>query len=125
MNDEPAWIGGGVADPIDDSPFPGVRRRTSRSEKATIASYVFEAGAVFPTHRHDEEQITVIQSGEVEFSVNGEAHRLQSGQTFVVAPDVEHGLRAGPSGASFLAIVVPPRARADAYQLTQAPTPAS
>jgi quercetin dioxygenase-like cupin family protein len=125
MTSELAWIGGGVAAPVSDSPFPGVRRRTSRSEKATIASYVFEADAVFPTHRHDEEQITVIQSGEVEFNVNGETHRLQTGQTFVVAPKVEHGLRAGPDGASFLAIVVPPRARADAYQLMQPPTAAS
>ncbi|MFZ0386834.1 MAG: cupin domain-containing protein [Solirubrobacteraceae bacterium] len=124
MTSELAWIGGEVAGSVDDGPFPGVRRRTSRSEKATIASYVFGAGAVFPTHRHDQEQITVILSGEVEFNINGDAHRLQAGQTFVVAPDVEHGLRAGPSGASFLAIVVPPRARADAYELTQPPTAA-
>jgi quercetin dioxygenase-like cupin family protein len=98
-----------------EDPFPGVRRRSFHSAQSTVAAYAFEPGAAFPLHRHDEEQITVIHEGEVEFEVAGERHVLGAGHTYVVAAGVQHGLRAGPSGARFLAVVVPRRARTDAY----------
>lgn len=109
---------GGVTEAASDAPFPGVTRSSFRSAKATLAIYAFEPGAEFPLHRHGEEQITVVCEGEVEFVVAGERHRLVAGQTYVVQPNVEHGLRAGPGGARFLAIVVPPRQRTDAYTIT-------
>jgi quercetin dioxygenase-like cupin family protein len=110
-------VSGSVDRSAPDEPFPGVRRRSFRSEQATIAVYDFDPGAEFPQHRHDEEQITVIHEGEVEFEVAGELHVLGPGQSYVVAGGVQHGLRAGMSGARFLAVVVPARARADAYTL--------
>lgn len=109
---------GNVTEASRDSPFPGVTRTSYQSAKATMATYAFEPGAEFPLHRHDEEQITVVCEGDVEFVVAGERHRLVAGETYVVQPDVEHGLRAGPEGARFLAIVVPPRSRTDAYTIT-------
>ena len=108
----------GLPEPTEQQPFPGVRRRSFESTQATLASYVMEPGAGFPLHRHPEEQITVICDGDAEFTVDGERHRLTAGQTFVVPPHVEHGLRAGPSGARLIAVVVPRRASADAYTLS-------
>ena len=55
--------------------------------------------------------------GTVVFTVKGERHELGPGETYVVAPEVEHGLRAGPTGARFLAIIVPRRVDSDAYEI--------
>jgi quercetin dioxygenase-like cupin family protein len=75
--------------------------------------------AVFPRHRHSQEQITLIQRGEVRFTVGNIDHRLRAGGWSVVPPDVEHGLEAGEEGAEVLAIVIPPRDRESPYTMVQ------
>jgi quercetin dioxygenase-like cupin family protein len=112
----PAVRGAGP-EPALEHPFPGVTRRTNQSERATVSAYAFEPGAEFPIHTHPEEQITVVLAGTVEFEVEGERHALGPGETYVVAGNLEHGLRAGPEGARFLAVVVPRRSGSDAYEI--------
>jgi quercetin dioxygenase-like cupin family protein len=101
-----------------EEPFPGVVRRGFSSEHATVNRYRFAPGASFPTHRHPQEQITVIEEGEVELTTAEGDRRLSAGDWTVFAGDAEHGLRAGDSGAVILAIIVPRRDRADAYTVT-------
>jgi quercetin dioxygenase-like cupin family protein len=110
-------VAGLGAEPAVEHPFPGVTRRTNHTEKATVSAYAFEPGAEFPIHTHPEEQITVVLTGTVVFTVEGAEHALGPGETYVVLPDLEHGLRAGPEGARFLAVVVPRRAGSDAYAI--------
>jgi quercetin dioxygenase-like cupin family protein len=98
-----------------DEPWPGVRRCSFDSEHATITRYEFDPGAEFPLHSHPQEQITIVQEGEVEFTVGGEVSHLGPGDWSVVPPDVPHGLRAGDGGARFLAMIVPRRESAHAY----------
>ncbi|MEA2289244.1 MAG: hypothetical protein QOD55_1241 [Solirubrobacteraceae bacterium] len=100
-----------------EEPYPGVRRSAFSSERATVTTYWFQPGARFPIHRHPEEQITLIEEGDVEFTVGGEVHALSAGAWSVVAGDVEHGIRAGEHGARFVAIVSPARPRNDAYSV--------
>ena len=105
--------------PVDE-PWPGVRRCAFDTQHATITRYEFEAGAEFPLHNHPQEQITLVQEGEVEFTVDGDVKRLGPGDWSVVPPDVPHGLRAGAGGARFLAIVVPKRDSPHAYNVVEA-----
>jgi quercetin dioxygenase-like cupin family protein len=98
-----------------DEPWPGVRRRSFDAAGATVTRYEFEPGAVFPTHRHPQEQITLVEEGSVRFTVDGVPETLVAGDWSVVAPDLEHGMQAGADGARFVAIVVPRRADRDAY----------
>jgi quercetin dioxygenase-like cupin family protein len=98
-----------------DQVYEGVARRSFSSERATVTSYTFLPGAEFPLHRHPQEQITLIQAGEVEMTVGEKVDRLGAGEWSVVEPDVEHGITAGPEGAAVVAIVVPRRESADAY----------
>jgi quercetin dioxygenase-like cupin family protein len=115
-----------AAEPVDgsfealpvDQPWPGVRRRSFDTERATVTAYEFEPDARFPIHSHPQEQITLVQQGEVDFSVGGQVKRLGPGDWSVVPPGVEHGLRAGDSGAQFLAIIVPRRESPNAYTLS-------
>ncbi|HEY4278546.1 MAG TPA: cupin domain-containing protein [Conexibacter sp.] len=102
-----------------DEPYAGIRRRSFDSEHATVAEYVFQPGAQFPLHHHPQEQITVIEHGEIELLVAGEARALSAGDWAVVAADVEHGIRAGANGARFVATIVPRRERIDAYTVTR------
>jgi quercetin dioxygenase-like cupin family protein len=103
---------------MSEEPFPGVVRRGFSSEHATVNRYSFAPGAAFPTHRHPQEQITVILEGDMELSTADGVERLSAGDWTVFAGDVEHGLRAGDGGATIIAIIVPRRERADAYTVT-------
>jgi quercetin dioxygenase-like cupin family protein len=73
--------------------FPGVIRQALVSETSTIVRYTYHPGSVFPTHEHPEEQITVVHSGEIEFTVAGETVRLRAGQVAVIPGGVPHGAR--------------------------------
>jgi quercetin dioxygenase-like cupin family protein len=95
--------------------YEGVRQRSFDSERATVTEYVFGPHARFPIHRHRQEQITLIQEGDVELTAAGETMRLAAGDWSIVGPSVEHGIRAGEQGARFLAIVVPRRDRSAPY----------
>ena len=95
--------------------YPGVVRRSFSSKQATVTSYTFAPGAAFPLHRHPQEQITLIEAGDVEMTIADRVESLSAGDWSVVDADVEHGICAGPAGAHVLAIVIPARASADAY----------
>jgi quercetin dioxygenase-like cupin family protein len=97
-----------------ESPYAGIDRRVLTTAEATVQVYRFAPGATFPIHHHAQEQITVVIEGEIAFSAGGERHELGAGAWSVVPGDVPHGVTAGPAGARFIAIIVPPR--------TQAPT---
>ncbi len=103
---------GRFADMPVEEPYEGLQRRTFDSDGATVSEYTFVAGAHFPLHRHPQEQITLITHGEVELTAAGETVPLAAGDWSVVGPGVEHGIRAGESGARILAIVVPRRREA-------------
>ncbi len=101
-----------------DEPFPGVVRTSFSSRHATVASYVFSPGAHFPLHSHPQEQITLVEEGEVVMTMEGESRSLAAGEWSVVAPNVEHGVRAGREGARIVAIVVPRRDHPDDLRLS-------
>ena len=95
-----------------ECPYDGIARRAMTTAKATVQEYRFEPGAAFPLHRHPQEQITLVLEGDVSFNAGGDTHELSAGAWSVVPGEVEHGITAGPAGARFLAILVPPRTEA-------------
>lgn len=100
----------GSFDGIDaESPYPGIDRRVLTTSKATVQEYRFEAGASFPIHHHEQEQFTLVLDGTISFSADGDSRELSAGEWSVVPGDVPHGVTAGPAGARFLAVLVPPR----------------
>src|SRR4051812_7785897 len=96
---KPDHLTGSYDDLVADEPYPGVTRRSFSSRQATVTAYAFAPGARFPRHRHAQEQITLVQRGDVTFTVGADVHSLSAGAWSVVPPDVEHGLEAGPAGA--------------------------
>jgi quercetin dioxygenase-like cupin family protein len=109
---------GGFADLRGEEVYPGVVRRSFSSQHTTVAAYEFAPGATFPLHRHPAEQVTLVQDGEVDFTIAGVEHRMGPGAWSVVAGGVEHGITAGDDGARFIAIVSPRRERPDDYEVS-------
>jgi quercetin dioxygenase-like cupin family protein len=92
-----------------EAPYAGIDRRVLTTSQATVQEYRFEPGATFPIHHHPQEQITLVLDGTLSFTADGEVHELSAGAWSVVPGDVPHGITAGPTGARFLAVIVPPR----------------
>jgi quercetin dioxygenase-like cupin family protein len=93
-----------------DSPFPGIERTTVDTAKATIVEYQFSPGARFPTHHHAQDQITVVLAGSVYFDGAEEQRQLSGGEWMSTPSGEPHGIHVGEESATFLAILVPPRA---------------
>ncbi|HBI11367.1 cupin domain-containing protein [Franconibacter pulveris] len=70
----------------------GVSRRILAHDGKMMAVEVhFEAGAVGPMHNHPHEQLTYVLSGEFEFTIGEETHRVSAGDTLYKKPYVMHG----------------------------------
>jgi quercetin dioxygenase-like cupin family protein len=110
---------GSFDDLESESPYPGVERESFDSAGATVTRYRFDPGAGFPLHRHDQEQLTMILDGGVTFTAGAEQLALSAGDWSIVPGGVEHGVRAGETGAVFLAVVVPGRDHALAYSVVE------
>lgn len=104
--------------PVDE-PYPGIERRVVDADGGTVSRYVFRPGARFPQHVHPQEQITLVEAGEVELNVAGERSLLRAGDWSVLPGEVEHGITAGKTGASIVAIVVPRRTSSNAYTVVE------
>lgn len=102
-----------------EQPFPGITRQAFTTTQATVSRYDFEPGASFPLHSHAQEQITLVARGSIEITLAGESEELAPGDWSVAAAGVEHGITAGPSGASIVAIVSPARSRSDEYEISE------
>lgn len=72
---------------------PGVTRRTFSSERMTYIRYVYAPGAVFPSHSHAQEQITLVLQGRIAFTVGEGTVELGPGEAAVIPAGVEHGAR--------------------------------
>ena len=113
MSGDPEF--GSLEEGSGELPYPGVERRGFDSSHATVNKYVFGPHAEFPVHHHPQEQITLIEEGEVDVAVGGSSRRMSSGDWCVVPPEVEHSLIAGAEGAVITAIITPARERTGAY----------
>ena len=47
----------------------------------------------FEPHRHEGAELWYIQDGEAILTLDGDEHRVESGDLIVLLPNVEHGLR--------------------------------
>lgn len=56
-----------------------------------MVRYVYQARAVFPIHAHPEEQVTVVVSGRIHFTVDGESVELGPGEAAVIPSGLSHG----------------------------------
>jgi len=88
---------------------PGVTAKIASGERMMLSLVTFAPDAVVPTHSHPHEQMGMIVSGTLEFTIAGET-RVLSGSGMVFVPGgVPHAAKGGPGGAVALEVFSPPR----------------
>jgi len=78
---------------------PGNRRRVlvSRPELMQV-EFGFDAGAVGALHSHPHVQASYVAEGEFDVTIDGVTTRLGGGGSFIVPPNVVHGVKAITAG---------------------------
>ncbi len=71
----------------------GITRQRYSGASFTVVRYTYQPGSVFPVHSHPEEQLTIVHSGEIEFSVGDETVLLNADTFAVIPAGVPHGAR--------------------------------
>jgi quercetin dioxygenase-like cupin family protein len=88
---------------------PGVTARIVSGEKLMFSLVTLEPGAVVPAHSHPHEQLGMMVSGTMEFTIAGETRLLTGNEMYLVPGGVPHAAKAGPGGAVALDAFAPPR----------------
>ena len=88
---------------------PGVTAKIAPGEKMMLSLVTLAPDAVVPTHSHPHEQMGMIVSGMLEFTIEGETRMLSENEMYLVPGGVPHAVKAGPGGAIALDAFSPPR----------------
>ena len=88
---------------------PGVTAKVAPGEKMMLSLVTLAPGSVVPTHSHPHEQMGLMVSGTMEFTIAGETRRFSGNEMYFVPGGVPHGVKAGPGGAVALDAFSPPR----------------
>jgi quercetin dioxygenase-like cupin family protein len=88
---------------------PGVTAKIASGEKLMFSLVTLAPDAVVPTHSHPHEQMGMLVSGTMEFTIEGETRRLSGSEMYFVPGGVPHAAKAGPGGAVALDAFSPPR----------------
>ena len=70
--------------------LPGIERRAVWLDKVMITFFIFQPKAVIPEHAHENEQITVVNRGALEFTLGDETRILRAGEGVRIPPHVSH-----------------------------------
>ena len=88
---------------------PGVTARIAPGEKMMLSLVTLAPDAVVPTHSHPHEQMGMLVSGTMEFTIAGETRVFSGNEMYFVPGGVPHAAKGGPGGAVALDAFSPPR----------------
>jgi len=75
-----------------ENPDPGIRRKVmAYNEQLMMVKVAFEQGAVGAIHEHYHSQISHVESGVFEITIDGEKKVLKAGDAYYIPPHVLHG----------------------------------
>jgi quercetin dioxygenase-like cupin family protein len=100
-----------------------VRARRVEGERVTLAIVELAPDALVPGHRHENEQLGVVITGSLTFTVGDETRELGPGGTWRIPSDTPHHVVVGPSGAVVIDVFAPIRADWDALPSEPPSTP--
>ena len=96
VKEQPFVISGEIAWQSVDN---GVERKVlGHDDQLMMVCVRFEKGAVGTLHHHVHRQISYVESGLFEVTINGNKKTLEQGDCFFVAPDLVHGVVALEKG---------------------------
>lgn len=96
-----------VQDPIEV--LPGLRFHPILGKNLMANVVHIEPNSSAPVHRHEEEQISIVLEGELEFEVGEQKKIVRRGEAVLIPPYVPHSARTFESSCLELDIFTPPR----------------
>lgn len=73
---------------------PLISRRVIHTERMTVCRIRLKKGAVVPMHSHENEQITMLESGALRFIFDQEDKVIRAGETLAIPPHAPHRVEA-------------------------------
>lgn len=70
--------------------FPGVSGRYIHSDRMTAGEVTLGANVEVPMHQHPHEQITLVLSGRLDFTLGDETREIATGDVVVIPGGVPH-----------------------------------
>jgi mannose-6-phosphate isomerase-like protein (cupin superfamily) len=89
--------------------LPGLEFRPALGQATMLNSVRFAPHTEAPMHAHEEEQITLVVEGELEFDLDGDVRLLTPGMVAVIPANVPHGARARDVACLEYDVFNPPR----------------
>ena len=86
-----------------------VKARRIEGERITLAVVELAPDSVVPSHQHENEQLGLVITGRVTFTIGDETRELGPGGTWRIPSNVRHGVATGPDGAVVIDIFAPTR----------------
>lgn len=82
-------------------PFPGIEIRTTSGDQMMLSVVTLDAGSVVPEHAHPHEQMGMMISGKLEFTIGGITRVVEPGDLWRIPGNVAHSVRTleGPAVA--------------------------
>jgi quercetin dioxygenase-like cupin family protein len=90
--------------------IPGLRFQPVTTDSVMTNLVTFAPDTEAATHHHAEQQIAIMISGELTFTVGTETRVMTPGDLVVIPPHVPHGGVSGPEGCVVIDVFTPPRA---------------
>lgn len=100
-----------------------VKARRVQGERITLAVVELAPNAVVPEHRHANEQMGIVITGLMHFTVDGETRDLGPGGTWRILGDRPHDVVAGAEGAVVIDVFTPVRDDWDALPIVSGSAP--
>jgi quercetin dioxygenase-like cupin family protein len=73
---------------------PTFARQVINGQTMTVARIFMYKGCLVPLHSHENEQITVVEQGELKFVVNGKEQMVKANEVLVIPPHAPHSAEA-------------------------------
>jgi quercetin dioxygenase-like cupin family protein len=71
---------------------PTFARQALHTDRMTIAWLHLTAGGVVPEHHHENEQVSLVLSGKLEFHAEGESYIVEAGEVMQIPSNVHHSV---------------------------------
>jgi len=88
---------------------PGLEFRPVLGGNVLVNFVHFASHTEAPRHWHDEEQISFVLEGELEFDVGDETRLVRRGEAIVIPPNVPHAARTHEGTCLEVDVFYPPR----------------
>jgi len=89
---------------------PGSMSHLIAGEQVVVSFLTMPAGAYFPEHRHESEQIMIVLEGYCDEIVEGKLYRVEKGDVIHLPSNIEHGAYIREVDCRVIDIFAPPRA---------------